>query len=69
VLAKDTVRLRNWNIYCINFPSYHMEILLRNFNAKVETNDIFKPTFGDKSFQEISNDDGVIIVNSALNIL
>jgi hypothetical protein len=28
------------------FPKYHMKILLRDFNAKVGREDIFKPTIG-----------------------
>jgi endonuclease/exonuclease/phosphatase family metal-dependent hydrolase len=45
------------------FPKYHMKILLGNFNAKVGREDIFKPTLG--SLHEISNDNGVRIVNFA----
>jgi exonuclease III len=37
------------------FPKYHMKILLGDFNAKVGSEDIFKP----------SNDNGVTIVNFA----
>jgi exonuclease III len=43
------------------FPKYHMKILLGSFNAKVSREDICKPTFG--SLHEISNDNGVRIVN------
>jgi hypothetical protein len=28
------------------FPKYHMNILLGNFNAKVDREDIFEPTIG-----------------------
>jgi hypothetical protein len=28
------------------FPKYHMKILLGDFNAKVGSEDIFKPTIG-----------------------
>jgi hypothetical protein len=28
------------------FPKYHMKISLRDFNANVGREDIFKPTFG-----------------------
>jgi hypothetical protein len=41
------------------FPKYHMKFLLGDFNAKVGREDIFKPTIGDKSLHEISNDNGV----------
>jgi hypothetical protein len=40
-------------------PKYHMEILLRDFNAKVGQEDIFKPTIGNESLHEISNDNGI----------
>jgi hypothetical protein len=45
------------------FPKYHMKILLGDLNAKVSREDIFKPTIGDESLHEISNDDGVRVVN------
>jgi exonuclease III len=38
------------------FPKYHMKILLGDFNAKVGREDIFKPTIGNESLHEISND-------------
>jgi exonuclease III len=46
------------------FPKYHMKILL-DFNSKVGREDIFKPTIGNESFHEISNDNGVRLVNFA----
>jgi hypothetical protein len=42
-----------------------MTILLGNFNAKVGREDIFKPTIGNDSSHEISNDNGVTGVNFA----
>jgi hypothetical protein len=36
-----------------------MKILLGDFNAKVGREDIFKPTIGNESLHEISNDNGV----------
>jgi hypothetical protein len=42
-----------------------MEILLGDFNAKVGREDIFKPTIGNESLHEISNDNGVRLVNFA----
>jgi hypothetical protein len=45
------------------FPKYHMKILLGDFNAKVGREDIFKPTIGNESLHNISNDDGVRLVN------
>jgi hypothetical protein len=43
------------------FPTYHMKILLGDFNAKVGRDDIFKPTIGNKSLHEISNDNEVTL--------
>jgi hypothetical protein len=45
------------------FPKYHMKILLGDFSAKVGREDIFKPTIGKESLHEISNDNGVRVVN------
>jgi hypothetical protein len=42
-----------------------MKILLGNFKAKVGRENIFKPTIGNESLHEISNDGGVRIVNFA----
>jgi hypothetical protein len=40
-----------------------MKILLGDFNAKVGREDIFKPTIGNESLHEISNDNRVRVVN------
>jgi hypothetical protein len=47
------------------FPKYHMKILLWDFNAKVGREGIFKPIIGNESLHEISNDNGVRVVNLA----
>jgi endonuclease/exonuclease/phosphatase family metal-dependent hydrolase len=47
------------------FLKYHIKILLGDFNAKVGREDIFKPTIGNESLHEISNDNGVTLINSA----
>jgi hypothetical protein len=47
------------------FPKYNMKILLGDFNPKVDREDIFKLTIGDESLHEISNDNGVRLVNFA----
>jgi hypothetical protein len=47
------------------FPKYHMKILLGDFNAEVRKEDIFKPTIRNESLHEISNDNGVRVVNFA----
>jgi hypothetical protein len=39
--------------------------LLGDFNAKVGREDIFKPTIGKESSHEISNDNGIGVVNFA----
>jgi hypothetical protein len=47
------------------FPKYHKKILLGDFNAKVGWEDIFTPTVGNETLHEISNDNGVRVVNFA----
>jgi hypothetical protein len=47
------------------FPKYHMKILFGDFNAKVGREDILKPTIGNESMHEISDDNGVRLVNFA----
>jgi len=42
-----------------------MKILLGDFNAKLGIENILKPTIGNKSLHQDSNDDGVRIVNFA----
>jgi hypothetical protein len=42
-----------------------MKILLGDFSAKVGREDIFKPTIGNESLHEISNDNGIRLVNFA----
>jgi endonuclease/exonuclease/phosphatase family metal-dependent hydrolase len=48
-----------------HFPKFHMKILLGDFNAKVERENIFKPTTGKESLHQDSNDNGVRLVNFA----
>jgi hypothetical protein len=45
------------------FLKFHMKILLGDFNAKVGREDIFKLTIGNESLHEISNNNGVRVVN------
>jgi hypothetical protein len=47
------------------FPRYDTKIILGDFNAKVGKENIFKPTIGNESLHEISNDNGVRIINFA----
>jgi hypothetical protein len=42
-----------------------MKTLLGHFNAKVSREEIFKPTIWNESLHEISNDNGVLLVNFA----
>jgi hypothetical protein len=56
--------MRNWNVCLINSQN-SIKILLGDFNAKVDREDIFKPTIGNESLHEISNDNGVRLVNFA----
>jgi hypothetical protein len=48
-----------------HFPKYHMKILLGDFNAKVGREDTFKPTIGNESLHQDSNDNGIRVVNFA----
>jgi hypothetical protein len=47
------------------FTKYHMKILLGDFSAKVGKEGSFKPTIGNESLHEISDDNGVRLVNFA----
>jgi hypothetical protein len=47
------------------FPKYHMKFLLGNLSAKVGREDILKPTIGNESLHEMSNDNGIRVVNFA----
>jgi exonuclease III len=54
-----------WERVFDKFPTYHMKILLEDLNAKVGREDIFKPTIGNESLHEISNDNGIKVLNFA----
>jgi len=56
--------LKNYSRF-LSFPKYHMKILLGDFNAKVGRANIFKPTSGNGSLHQDSNDNGIRIVNYA----
>jgi hypothetical protein len=43
----------------IHIPKYHMKFVLGYFNAKLETEDIFKPTVGIENLHQHSNDNAV----------
>jgi len=48
-----------------HFPKYHTKMLLGDFNAKVERENIFKPTIGQESLHQDSKDNGITLVNFA----
>jgi endonuclease/exonuclease/phosphatase family metal-dependent hydrolase len=48
-----------------HFPRYHMKILLGDFDAKIGTEDIFKPIIGNESLHGASNDNSVRLINFA----
>ena len=48
-----------------HFAKNHMNILLGDFNAKLRREEIFKPTIGNESLHQDSNDNDFRIVNFA----
>jgi hypothetical protein len=48
-----------------HFPKYHLKILLGDFNAKVWRENIFKPTSGNYSPHQDTNENDVTILNFA----
>ena len=50
-----------------HFPTYHMKTVLGEFNVKVERENIFKPTIGNESLHQGSNDNGVRTVNFTIS--
>jgi len=63
--SKDNFYVELEQVFFYHFPKYNMKILLGNFNAKVGRKNIFKPTIGNESLHQDSNDNGVRIVNFA----
>jgi hypothetical protein len=49
----------------VQFHMYHIKILLGDFNANVWREDVFKPIIGNERLHEVSNDNGVRVVNFA----
>ena len=49
------------------FPKYHATFLLGDFNTKVGTENIFKPTIGNESLNQDGNDKGVRIEKFAIS--
>jgi hypothetical protein len=48
-----------------HFPKYHMKTQLGDFKAKLRSEDIFKMKIGYDNLYQISNDNGVKIINFA----
>jgi hypothetical protein len=38
-----------------HYPQYHIKILIKNFNAKLGTEVIFRPTIGNESLHDDNN--------------
>jgi hypothetical protein len=47
------------------FPKYHINILLGDFNTEVGREDIFKLIIGNWSLDETSSDNGIRVINFA----
>jgi len=48
-----------------HFPKYHTKVLLGECNVNVGRENILKPTIGQESLHQDSNDNGVRLVNFA----
>jgi len=64
-MIQKTVFTRKWSRFFNHFRKHHIKIIFGDFNAKVGRETIFKPTIGNESLHQDSNDNGVRIVNSA----
>ena len=53
-------------MFC-HLPKQHTKMLLGDLNAAVGTENIFKPTIGQESLYQDSNDNGVRLVNFAIS--
>jgi hypothetical protein len=62
--VKDTIYEELERVFD-QFARYDMQILLGDFYVKLGTEHIFKPINGNESSHEISNDNGVRVVNFA----
>jgi len=63
--SDDMMHSSHEELACVfdQFTKYHMKILLRDFNAEVGREDVFKPTIGNESLHEIIIDNGVRVIN------
>ena len=64
-MIQETVFTRKWSRFFNHFCKHHMKIIFGDFNAKVGGENFFKPTIGNESPHQDSNDNGIRIVNSA----
>jgi hypothetical protein len=62
--SKDNVYEKLEQVF-FHLPKYRMKTLLGDFNAKVGRENIFKPTIGNESLHQGSNDIGVRLANYA----
>jgi hypothetical protein len=67
VILKRQFLLRFRAGFFIIFSKYHIKILLGDFNAKLGRENIFKPTIGNDSLHQDSNDNGVRKVNFVIS--
>jgi exonuclease III len=63
--SKDSFYEELEQVFFNHLPKYHMKILLGDFNAELGREDTFRPTIGNESLHEDSNDNGVRVVNFA----
>jgi hypothetical protein len=63
--VKDSFCEELEHVFC-QFPKYHIK-MIGDFNAEVGREDIFEQTVGNESLDEISNDNGVGVVNFAIS--
>jgi hypothetical protein len=66
VMTQRMVFMRNYSTFN-QFLKYHKKIPLGYFNAKVQRENIFKPTIKNESLHEVTNDNGVRVVNHAMS--
>jgi len=68
VTIQKTVFMRNQSRFFLSYSKRNIKNLLGDFNAKVGQENIFKPIVGNESLHQVSNDNGVRIVNFATSI-
>ena len=61
--SKDSFFEEFEQVVFYNLPKYHLKNLLEDFTAKVGRENIFKPTIRNESLYQVSNNNGVKIVN------